>query len=170
MVASCILILIWLLVSGLCLETRRFFHVSVFAESHSCIIVCFGRPLVKWFALCYRTVICLSVLSVTSMYCGQTVGRIKMKLGMQVGLGHGHVVLKGKGKEEYLYSAFLHQGAKRSGMDHTVLPGNNTVPAFPSCTFTRCHHHSNCGSRHPIAAHYSFIDPERMKGCVGLVG
>ena len=29
---------------------------------------------------------CLSVLSVTFVHCGQTVGRIKMKLGMQVGL------------------------------------------------------------------------------------
>jgi len=35
---------------------------------------------------------CLSVLSVTLVYCGQTVGRIKMKLGMQVGLGPGHSV------------------------------------------------------------------------------
>jgi len=32
-------------------------------------------------------------LSVTVVYCGQTVGRIKMKLGMQVGLGPGHIVL-----------------------------------------------------------------------------
>ena len=59
-----------------------------------------------------------------------------MKLGMQVGLGHGHVVLKGKGKEEYLYIAFWprwYRGTlKRSGMDHTVLPANNTMPAFPS--------------------------------------
>jgi len=34
----------------------------------------FGRPFVKRFALCYRTVVlsvCLSVLSVTLMYCGQ---------------------------------------------------------------------------------------------------
>jgi len=38
---------------------------------------------------------CLSVLSVTFVHCGQTVGRIKMKLGMQVGLGHGHIVLDG---------------------------------------------------------------------------
>ena len=39
---------------------------------------------------------CLSVcLSVTLVYCGQTVGRIKMKLGMQVGLGSGHIVLGG---------------------------------------------------------------------------
>jgi len=36
---------------------------------------------------------CLSVLSVTFVHCGQTVGRIKMKLGMQVGLGPGHIVL-----------------------------------------------------------------------------
>jgi len=38
---------------------------------------------------------CLSVLSVTFVHCGQTVGRIKMKLGMQVGLGRGHIVLDG---------------------------------------------------------------------------
>jgi len=37
----------------------------------------------------------LSCLSVTFMHCGQTVGRIKMKLGMQVGLGPGHIVLDG---------------------------------------------------------------------------
>ena len=39
---------------------------------------------------------CLSVcLSVTLMHCGQTVGRIKVKLGTQVGLGPGHIVLGG---------------------------------------------------------------------------
>jgi len=38
---------------------------------------------------------CLSVLSVTLVYCGQTVGWIKMKLGMQVGLDPGHIVLDG---------------------------------------------------------------------------
>jgi len=39
-----------------------------------------------------------------------------------------------EGKEEYLYSAFLAKEvhSKRSGMDHTVLPANNTMPAFPS--------------------------------------
>ena len=35
------------------------------------------------------------VLSVTLVYCGQTVGRIKMQLGTQVGLGPGHIVLSG---------------------------------------------------------------------------
>ena len=36
---------------------------------------------------------CLSVLSATLVYCGQTVGWITMELGMQVGLGPGHIVL-----------------------------------------------------------------------------
>jgi len=34
-------------------------------------------------------------LSVTLVYCGQTVGWMKMKLGMQVGLGPGHIALDG---------------------------------------------------------------------------
>jgi len=60
----------------------------------------FGRPFVKRFALCYRSVVCLScpvlsVLSVTFVHCGQTVGRIKTKIGMQVGLDPGHIVLDG---------------------------------------------------------------------------
>jgi len=53
----------------------------------------FGRPFVKRFALCYRSVVCpdcLSVcLSVTFVHCGQTVERIT-----QVGLGPGHIVLR----------------------------------------------------------------------------
>jgi len=36
---------------------------------------------------------CLSCLSVTLVHCGQTVGWIKMKLGMHVGLGSGHTGL-----------------------------------------------------------------------------
>ena len=56
----------------------------------------FGRPFLKRFALCYRSVVCpvcpvcLSVcLSVTFVHCGQMVERI-----MQVGLGPGHIVLR----------------------------------------------------------------------------
>jgi len=42
----------------------------------------FGRPFaIGPFSLC------LSVLSVTLVYCGQTVGWNKMKLGKEVGLG-----------------------------------------------------------------------------------
>ena len=70
--------------------------------SFICMLLCdFGRPLVKRFALSYRDVVCLSVLSclscpvcpvlsvlsVTLVYFDQTVGHIKIKLGMQVGLG-----------------------------------------------------------------------------------
>jgi len=36
---------------------------------------------------------CLSVLSVTLVYCGQTVGWIRMPLGMEVGLSQDHTVL-----------------------------------------------------------------------------
>jgi len=54
-------------------------------------VLLFKRPFVKRFALCYRTVVLCPVLSVTLVYCGQTVGRIKMKLGMQVGLVPSHI-------------------------------------------------------------------------------
>jgi len=43
------------------------------------------------------------------VYCGQTVGWIKMKLGMQVGLGPGHIVLDG---------------------DPAALPQRGTAPQF----------------------------------------
>jgi len=38
---------------------------------------------------------------------------------------------KGKGKSEHLYSALygIQTTLKRSGMDHTVLPAINTIPA-----------------------------------------
>jgi len=39
--------------------------------------------------------VCLSYLSVTLVYCGQTVGWIKIKFGMDVGLVTGHIVLDG---------------------------------------------------------------------------
>ena len=39
--------------------------------------------------------VCPVCLSVTFVHCGQTVGWIKMKLGRQVGLGPGHIVLDG---------------------------------------------------------------------------
>ena len=57
----------------------------------------FGPPFVKRFALCYRTVVlsCLVRLSVTLVYCGQTVGWITMKRGTKVGLCRSHTVLDG---------------------------------------------------------------------------
>jgi len=38
---------------------------------------------------------CPVCLSATLAYCGQVVGLIKVKLGMQVGLRPGHIVLDG---------------------------------------------------------------------------
>ena len=59
----------------------------------------FRRPFVKWFNLCYRnrTIVLsgLSCLDVTLVYCGQTVGWIRMPLGIELGLGPGHIVLDG---------------------------------------------------------------------------
>ena len=56
---------------------------------------------------------CLSVLSVTLVYCGQTVGWIKMKLGMQVGLSPDHIILNGdpppppKGHSSPIFGLYL---------------------------------------------------------------
>jgi len=52
----------------------------------------FGRLFVKGFVLCYWTAVCLSV---TLVYCGQTIGWINMSLGVEVGLRPGHIVLHG---------------------------------------------------------------------------
>jgi len=56
----------------------------------------FGRPFAKRFALCYRTVVCPDCLDGREMlvYCGRG-WMDQMKLGMAVGLGHGHIVLDG---------------------------------------------------------------------------
>jgi len=42
-----------------------------------------------------RCPVCPVCLSVTLVYCGQTVEWIKMKLGTEVGLGRSHIVLDG---------------------------------------------------------------------------
>jgi len=54
-------------------------------------IINFGRPFVKRFAICNKTVVCLCAV----VYCSQTVGWIKMSLGTELGLGPGHIVLDG---------------------------------------------------------------------------
>ena len=73
-------------------------------------------------------------------------------------------VIKGKGKRRFVLRIVVWTSPlMRSGMDHTVLPANHTIPAF-----TR----SSPGAVIAPAdeADYSFIDPVRMKGWVGLVG
>jgi len=71
------------------------FFPRLFSAVADWMCTIFGRPFVKRFALCYQTIVCLFVLSVTLVYCGQMVGWIKMKLGMQLGLSSGHIVLDG---------------------------------------------------------------------------
>jgi len=84
---------------------RFFIHSTFFKVSRRFRFNCckvFGRPFVKRFALLYRTVVCLClsclvlfVMSVTLVYCVQTVEWIKTKLGTEVGLDPGHIVLDG---------------------------------------------------------------------------
>ena len=62
---------------------------SLFRWNH---ISVFERPFVKRFALCYQTVVCLSC-SVCNV--GVLWPNGSNKLGMEVGLGPGHVVLDG---------------------------------------------------------------------------
>jgi len=76
------------------------------------------------------------VLSVTFVNCRQTVGRIKMKFGVQVGLGPGHIMLDGdpptltKGAQPPQFSAHICCGQmavwmKMSlGMELGLGPGN----------------------------------------------
>jgi len=57
----------------------------------------FGRPLQVTVLPMRRDrcTVCLVCLSVTLVYCGHTVGWIKMPLGTEVGLGPGAIVLDG---------------------------------------------------------------------------
>jgi len=74
-------------------SSHCFFHCSQLLL----VIISIGLVCVKRFALCYRTVVCPICLSVclTLVYCGQTVGWIKMSLGTEVGLHPGNIVFDG---------------------------------------------------------------------------
>jgi len=76
----------------------------------------FGWPFVKRFALCYRTIVCLSVLAVTLVYWGQTAGWIKMPLGKELDLGLGDIVLD---------------------REPAPLPQRDTAPIFGPCLLWR---------------------------------
>jgi len=83
------------LTSVLAVDWKRHTVYSVFTlpltVNNPILVTVFGRPFVKRFALCYQTV----VLSVRLVYCGQMVGWIKMKLGIQVVLGLVHILVDG---------------------------------------------------------------------------
>jgi len=91
---------------------------------------------------------CLSVLSVMFIHCGQTVGWIKMKLGVQVGLGPDHIVLDGdpapvpqRGTTPTQFSAHICCGQVAAwikmplGVELGLSPGDFVLdgdPALPS--------------------------------------
>jgi len=83
----------------------NFGPVVIFGGATVCKTV---RPM-----LSVRSLSVCPVLSVTFVHCGQTVERIKMKLGMQVGLVPGHIVLDGdpaplpKGAQSPQFSAHI---------------------------------------------------------------
>jgi len=71
--------------------TNVYYSLVYIAESHFWATVCKTvHPI-----LSDRCLSVLSCLSVTLVYCGQTVGWIKMPLGMEIGLGPGCIVLDG---------------------------------------------------------------------------
>jgi len=75
----------------------QFFRFSERELTFTCAICCRPSVCLSWsvgspYMLSDR---CLSCLSLTFVFCGQTVRWIKMKLGMQVGLGPGLNVLDG---------------------------------------------------------------------------
>jgi len=82
-------------------------------------------------------------------------------------------MLKVKVKENQstcIASCMVQTTLKRSGMDHTAFNLQRT-PCLPLPRKRSPDGASTeFGGEYLIAAHYSFNDPERMKGWVGLVG
>jgi len=72
-------------------------------------------------------------------------------------------------KSEYLYSALygIQTTLKRSGMDHSFTCNKHHICCLPRKR-SPDGASTDWGGRHLITAHYSFIDPERMKGWVGI--
>jgi len=69
---------------------------------------------------------------------------------------------KGKERKSIYIAPFRTKvHTKHSGIDHTVLPANNTMPAF---TYFPSWRSPDVTTTATEAADISFIDPERMKG------
>jgi len=88
---------------------------------------------------------------VTLVYCGQTVERIKMKLGTQVGLSPGHIVLDGdpaplpKGTQPPEFSAHIRCGQTAAwikmplGMEVGLGSGDYVLDGSPKNIFFSAH-------------------------------
>ena len=94
---------------------------------------------------------CTRLPSVTRVYCGQTVGRIKMKLGMQIGLCPGHIVLDGDpaplpqtGTALPKFLAHICCGQMAAwikmslGMEQGLGPGDFVLDGDPACGKQGC--------------------------------
>jgi len=90
-------------VTSLCyISSRPIFRTAHLALQYWC--ECIFTYQLRCGTLIFRLTVCpilsdrchvVSCLSVTLVYCGQTVGWIKIPLGSEVGLGPGHIVLDG---------------------------------------------------------------------------
>jgi len=68
-------------------------HATFFLTRFWATVCKMGSPYaIRLLSVCLSCPV-LSCLYVTLVCCGQTVGQIKIKLGTQVGLGPGHIVL-----------------------------------------------------------------------------
>jgi len=94
---------------------------------------------------------------------------LKLQRGTKHRVASLLLVSKGKGRGTCIYIApySKHSPSTGSGMDHagklhyTCLHLVNIHQTAPPLTFNDIR---------TIAAYYSFIDPERMKSCVGMFG
>ena len=86
----------------------------------------------------------LSCLFVVLVYCGQTVGWTKMKLGTEVGLGSGHIVLDGdaapppleKRRHAAQFSAHVYCGQTVAHLIYCWALVSNAGFAFCGCDRT----------------------------------
>jgi len=92
---------LWEVVSS---EVDSFTHIYISSSrSHNCATVCKTvRPM-----LSDRCLSCLSVLSVTLVYCGQAVAWIKMKLVVEVGFGRATCVRWGWAQPPPIFGPYL---------------------------------------------------------------
>jgi len=105
------------------------------------------------------------------MYCGQTVGWIKMKLGVQVGLGHGYIVLNGdpapppqRGTVPTQFSAHICCGQMAAcvkmpfGMELGLSPGDFVLDGTqPPSKFSADVCYSYCGFVRTLYSRYWFV-------------
>jgi len=115
-----------------------------------------------WVHACYRLFSGRSAAALLSKFCSP----VEPQCNRQVVFLMMRRSKVKKGKSEHLYSALhgIQTTLKHSGMDHTAF-NLQTTPCQPLPRKRSPDGASTeCGGGYLIAAHYSFIDPGRMKG------